>query len=263
MLIVFNIAVFSLQSYKFGADGFFGGEGVSEWHKSWGVFSVHLYQGGVFSFEALLQNASINTAYSGVELPVWSTAFTAMFLHADIGHIAGNMLFLWIFGDNVEHAMGHIRFLVFYLLVGFLGAMLYAWTASPESIIPMLGASGAISGVLGAYMLYYPTKDIHVVYSLPGGHIGDTYVPAMMLIGGYLLIDLYGGFMSYGSTSGGTAFFAHVGGMVGGLLLGLVFRDYSVLLLDSDRRRIVLDRVHHCSDEVKDRLRQLREDPTK
>ena len=152
-------------------------------------------------------------------LPTWQTVFTAMFMHASILHIAGNMLFLWIFGNNVEDAMGHVRFLVFYLLAG-LAAMALQVAVDPSSTAPAIGASGAIAGVLGAYMLLYPrARVITLVFII--FFVTILEVPAVVLLGFWFLLQvLYGqAQLSDPTGGGGVAYFAHIGGFVAGMAL--------------------------------------------
>ncbi|NOT64047.1 MAG: rhomboid family intramembrane serine protease [Acidobacteria bacterium] len=151
--------------------------------------------------------------------PVYLTLLSAMFMHGDIAHIGGNMLYLWIFGDNVEDRMGHAKFLMFYLLTGLLASIAQI-AVGPNSIIPNLGASGAIAGVLGAYLILFPQKGIRVMmgYSV-------TMVPAIVVVGLWGLLQFIGGFGQLGREGGGVAYMAHVGGFVAGMVLVFVFRN--------------------------------------
>lgn len=153
----------------------------------------------------------------------WWTLVTHMFLHGSWMHIIGNMWFLWIFGNNVEDSMGHLRFVVFYLLCGFAAAGLQI-VSDPASIVPMVGASGAIGGVMGAYILLYPRVTVHMLVIL-GFYITTLAIPAVWMLGYWFLLQLLGGFTSVGSEGGGVAFWAHVGGFVAGGVLILLFRD--------------------------------------
>ncbi len=154
-----------------------------------------------------------------------STVVTAMFVHGGWLHLIGNMLFLWVFGDNVEDAMGHGRYLLFYLLAG-AGAVALQVYVDPESPIPMVGASGAIAGVLGAYLVLYPRATVAVV--IPWfWFFGAFPVPAAFLIVFWFLLQLLSGVAALGTASGvteGIAFWAHVGGFAAGLALVWVFR---------------------------------------
>jgi membrane associated rhomboid family serine protease len=155
-----------------------------------------------------------------IALPAILTLITSMFLHGGWMHLLGNMLYLWIFGNNIEDVMGHAKFVVFYVLSGILAALSHALT-DPSSPIPMVGASGAISAVLGAYLLLFPRA--HILVLLPG--IGMTRVPAGIVLGMWFVTQLISGGMSVGATGGGVAFFAHIGGFVGGMaLIGLFKR---------------------------------------
>jgi membrane associated rhomboid family serine protease len=141
------------------------------------------------------------------------TVLTSMFMHGGLLHIAGNMLFLHIFGDNVEDEVGHVRYVAFYLLAG-IGAAAAQFFVDPSSRVPMVGASGAIAGVLGAYMVLHPSAPIMVL--LPIGLFIE--LPAWLVTGLWFAIQLYSGVGSLGASSG-VAFFAHIGGFIVGLLL--------------------------------------------
>jgi len=150
----------------------------------------------------------------------WSliSLFTSMFLHGGFAHLLGNMWFMWIFGDNVESALGHVRYLVFYFLCG-IGAAVAQTAINLDSMIPMIGASGAISGVLAAYMLQYPKARVHVFMFL--FIFFTTFrVPAFVVIGFWFLEQLTNGLGSLGlDISGGVAWFAHIGGFIVGAVL--------------------------------------------
>jgi membrane associated rhomboid family serine protease len=166
-------------------------------------------------------------------LPPPATIFTSMFLHAGFLHLAGNMWFLWIFGNNVEDAMGHVRFLIFYVLCGVV-AVFSQVLPNPGSITPMVGASGAISGVLGAYMLLYPRA--RVLLGLPVGFliIQLGRFPAVWVLAAWFVLQLVMGSISAteipGRTEGKIAFGAHIGGFVAGLLLVTFFKRRGVPL---------------------------------
>ncbi|UCF70047.1 MAG: rhomboid family intramembrane serine protease [candidate division WOR-3 bacterium] len=150
------------------------------------------------------------------------TVFTSMFIHADsIMHIVGNMLFLWIFADNVEDRMGHLRFLLFYFFCGICAALLQS-AISPASKIPMIGASGAVSGVLGAYILLFPKARVLALIPL-GFFLRISYLPSFIFLGIWFLYQFLFGFSSLGAR-GGVAYFAHIGGFIAGLLLALPFK---------------------------------------
>jgi membrane associated rhomboid family serine protease len=157
---------------------------------------------------------------------VYLTLLISMFMHGGIAHIAGNMLFLWIFGDNVEDRMGHVRYLIFYLVCGVAASLAHVFTtamlASQQAslLIPSLGASGAISGVLGGYILLYPRRRVTVILFR-----FLTEVPAYVAIGIWFAFQLISGLgmLGGGSQQGGVAYAAHVGGFVAGLVLVKVF----------------------------------------
>jgi membrane associated rhomboid family serine protease len=149
------------------------------------------------------------------------TIFTSMFMHGGLLHLGGNLLFLYIFGDNVEDSIGHVRYLAFYLLSG-IGAALAQVLTNPVSQLPMVGASGAIAGVLGAYMVLYPRAPITVLNPPPLWLFFGFFivVPAWFVIGAWFALQLLSGVGSLGALeTGGVAFFAHVGGFLSGLLL--------------------------------------------
>ena len=151
------------------------------------------------------------------------TLFTSMFMHAGWLHLGSNMLYLWIFGDNVEDRFGHIQYLIFYLLCG-LAALFAQLAFNMTSNIPNLGASGAIAGVLGAYILLFPGKPVRV---LVGNRVAQ--VSALIVIGGWFILQLFSGVGSIANTAdtGGVAFLAHIGGFVAGFLLTFLFRGSS------------------------------------
>ena len=155
--------------------------------------------------------------------PIYLTLLSAMFMHGGLAHIGGNMLYLWIFGDNVEDLMGHVRFLIFYLLTGLLASVTQIFFA-PNSIIPNLGASGAIAGVLGAYIVSFPHQSVRV---LMWGRIVEF--PALIVIGLWGVLQFVSGFgqVTTAGNSGGVAYMAHVGGFVAGMVLVFLFRDKS------------------------------------
>ena len=156
----------------------------------------------------------------------WLDVVTSMFMHGGWGHLLGNMWFLWIFGNNVEDSMGHVRFALFYLLCGAAAAALQV-AADPGSTVPMVGASGAIGGVMGAYVILYPRVNVHMLVVL-GFYITTIAVPAVFMLGYWFLMQLLGGWFSP-VEGGGVAFWAHVGGFVAGALLVFLFRDRRLL----------------------------------
>jgi membrane associated rhomboid family serine protease len=149
------------------------------------------------------------------------TIFSSMFMHGGLFHIAGNMLYLWIFGNNVEDVLGHGRYLIFYLASGVAAAL--AQTAiGPGSPVPMVGASGAVSGVLGAYLLLFPHAHVTTLIIL-GFFFRLVKIPAVFVLGFWIVVQVLNGLGSFGA-SGGVAFFAHIGGFVAGMGLLFVLR---------------------------------------
>ena len=157
----------------------------------------------------------------------WYAPVTSMFMHGSWMHIIGNMWFLWIFGNNVEDAMGHFRFIIFYLLCGLAAAALQTGL-NPSSAVPMVGASGAIGGVMGAYILLYPRVHVHLLIFF-GFFITTIAVPAVFMLGYWFVLQLLGGFTSLGAQGGGVAFWAHIGGFGAGAILMYLFRDKKLL----------------------------------
>jgi membrane associated rhomboid family serine protease len=154
-----------------------------------------------------------------IPAPFWTTTLTSMFLHGGWMHLGGNMLYLWIFGDNLEKVMGHLRFLLFYLICGVAAAAAHI-IFNPNSMVPTVGASGAISGVLGGYLLLFPRNRVRV---LTRG--GVAHVPALLVLGFWIVIQFINGMGSVVNTpeTGGVAYLAHIGGFVAGLVLVKLF----------------------------------------
>jgi membrane associated rhomboid family serine protease len=149
---------------------------------------------------------------------VWFTLLISMFMHGGWAHLGGNMLYLWVFGDNIENRLGHLRYLIFYLLVGLIASLAHVFTTQVmghNMLIPSLGASGAISGVLGAYLLLYPTRRVHVFFIFT-----IVSVPALLALGLWIVLQIMNGMGALGgSEAGGVAYAAHIGGFFAGLLL--------------------------------------------
>ena len=190
---------------------------------------VSLYQLGLpeSSYSALIYQMGVipDEVTTGVrfapDFPVPLTLFTSMFLHGGLLHLAGNMLYLWIFGNNVEDATGHFRFFVFYLVCG-LGAAAAQIAVNPRSEVPMIGASGAIAGVLGAYMLMFPRARVLTLIPI-FIFIRLVYLPAIVVLGLWFLYQILLS-SSAQRSGGGVAFFAHIGGFVCGMVLIWFFR---------------------------------------
>jgi membrane associated rhomboid family serine protease len=186
-----------------------------------GLLAQFLQSGAVVPVE-------LTQSFEGVmvrpgQLPEWATLITSQFLHGGWLHLLGNMLFLWIFGNNVEDVLGHVKYLVFYLLCGVLAA-LTQWFFYPTSVVPSLGASGAIAGVMGAYIVRFPLVSILTIVS-----IFPLRVPAFAFLGIWFVQQAFYSFASLnvttniGMQNGGIAYWAHAGGFLFGAILGLLF----------------------------------------
>ena len=181
----------------------------------------------IFTYGSIPYELTHNVALHPLPIPVYLTIFTSMFMHGGWLHILGNMLFLWIFGDNVEDSMGHVKYLLFYLLGG-VAAAIGQTLIAPDSTIPMVGASGAIAAVMAAYLVNFPKNLVRVLVFL-GFFVTVFRIPALIMIGIWFVLQFITGIASLGvptaEQSGGIAFFAHVGGFIAGLLLVFLFRN--------------------------------------
>jgi membrane associated rhomboid family serine protease len=181
-----------------------------------------------FIFEFGAVPGDLTTAFPSLTpeaISIYSTVFTSMFMHGSILHFGGNMLFLWVFGANIEDAMGHFGYLMFYLAGGLSAAIAHI-AFEPQSMVPMIGASGAISAVMGAYLLLFPTGSIRVLVFV--GIPLIFAVPALIMLGIWFATQLISGMAALegaGDAAGGIAFWAHVGGFVAGAVLVWFFRD--------------------------------------
>lgn len=205
LLLLTNIAVFIYQITR-------GEDGMARF---------------VFSYAAIpFELTEFTDIPPTIDYPIWVTAFTSMFMHGGLLHIASNMLYLWVFGDNIEDAMGPGRFLLFYVLCG-LGALAAQIVIDPGSQTPIVGASGAIAGVLGAYLMLFPRGRVNVVTFIV---IIPFFLrlPAVIVIGFWILIQFFSGWASLGpnveEATGGVAYFAHIGGFLTGVILIWFFR---------------------------------------
>lgn len=183
----------------------------------------------VYSFGAIpavvFGEARLPDALSAI--PGWATLISSMFLHGGLLHLGGNMLYLWIFGNNVEDAMGHGRFVAFYLICGIAAALAHAVT-DPSSEIPMVGASGAISGVLGAYLILHPKARVYVLVFLWIG----LWLPAWTVLALWFVGQGISAFGAEAGAGAGVAWWAHIGGFVAGMALVFPFRRRGVALMD-------------------------------
>jgi membrane associated rhomboid family serine protease len=213
-LIVVNVLAFFYELSL-------GPEGLEGFFQDYAVIPARYFAAGYVDPFGLVQQFAL----TDLVVPV----FTAMFLHGGWAHIGGNMLYLWIFGDNVEDRMGHGRFLFFYLLSGVLATLAHIMF-NPHSQVPSLGASGAIAGVLGAYLLLYPRARVVTLVPI-FFFIQFVPIPAVILLGFWFLQQFFAGAMSLGAASaqtGGVAWWAHIGGFVTGMALVHLFKrkDY-------------------------------------
>jgi membrane associated rhomboid family serine protease len=211
LLIVVNFAVFLWVYYLSG-------------HTNWLVANLSVIPAEIR--QCPWSTCVLYTSNQELTTPAWLTLFTAMFMHGGWEHILGNLLFLWIFGDNVEDAMGHLRYLIFYLICGVLAGLAQVFITlnfdpSPtDALVPNLGASGAIAGVLAAYLVLYPHARVNSLIFI-GFFFTFTRISAVLLIGFWFILQFIPAVTSLGQTSGGggVAVWAHVGGFVAGLLL--------------------------------------------
>lgn len=212
-LIVLNVAVFLWELSL-------GPEGLQRAAYALGVVPAVLFD-----------QARLDPALAVV--PAELTLLTSMFLHGGWMHLIGNMLYLWIFGNNIEDAMGHGRFILFYLLSGLAAALAQAWMF-PEARIPMIGASGAVSGVLGAYLLLYPHARVLVGIPL-GFYLHTVYLPAMLVLGFWFLLQVFNSAAATGG-EGGVAWYAHIGGFIAGMVLIPIFKYRHVRFFNPPHR---------------------------
>jgi len=182
------------------------------------VFLI-MWMAGSSQESLLYQYAMVPADFAkGVDLRDVTSIFTSMFMHAGFAHIGGNMLYLWIFGDNVEDRLGHLRYLVFYLVGGVVASLAHILT-NPSSQIPTVGASGAIAAVLGAYLVLFPRSRVATFVPI-GFFMRLTMIPAIIVLGFWFVMQLFSGVMSIGGADvGGVAVWAHVGGFVAGVVM--------------------------------------------
>lgn len=190
------------------------GRGASEFIAALGLIPIEITRG--------VEMTPVHGIAPGV------TLFSSMFLHAGLLHLGGNMMFLWIFGNNVEDSTGHFRFLAFYLLTGLAAAGTHI-LLHPDSQVPLVGASGAVSGVLGAYFLLYPRARVLTLVIL-GFFFQTLLIPASIFLGIWFILQFLSASMSLGGKAAGVAWFAHVGGFVAGMPLLLLMKKRDVRL---------------------------------
>ena len=186
---------------------------------------VFLFLSGPSQESLVYEFALIPSNYSnGIELGDLTDIFTSMFMHAGLLHLLGNMLYLWIFGDNIEDSLGSLRYLAFYLVGGVVASLAH-YLINPASQLPTVGASGAIAAVLGAYLVLYPRARVATFIPI-GFFLRLTMIPASIVLGLWFVLQLFNGVMTFGAADmGGTAFWAHIGGFVAGVLLAFLFKS--------------------------------------
>jgi len=172
----------------------------------------------------------------------WQTLFSSMFLHGSWMHLIGNMWFLWIFGNNVEDSMGHLRFLLFYLLTGLVAALAQVFT-DPSSAVPMVGASGAISAIMGAYLVLFPRASVYTLFVIVV-FVRVIPLPAWVMLGYWIVIQVFSS-MAVPATGGGVAYAAHIGGFLAGLLLIVFFRNPKLVAAKRSGIRLPRHEIEH------------------
>lgn len=189
------------------------------------AYNIMVYRYGFIPVEY----TSLTPLFPQIALPLGVSAFTSMFLHGGFFHLAGNMLYLWIFGDNIEDHLGPVKFVIFYLISG-LAAVLIFTVTSPGSKVPLIGASGAIAGVLGAYMFMYPRARVNTLIFF-GFFIQVVRIPAKILLGFWFILQLFYALpgLAVGGGGSGVAWFAHVGGFAFGYLFFRLSRKRPVV----------------------------------
>jgi len=198
-----------------------------------GVYGLQ-WLSGPYQEELVYTFALIPAEFSGGFSPGGvMDIFTSMFMHGSLLHIGGNMLYLWIFGDNVEDSMGHLKYLIFYLIGGVGAAMAHIFF-NPNSVVPTVGASGAIAAVLGAYLVLYPRSRVLTLIPL-GIFFRFTTVPAIIVLGMWFVLQLFNGMFTLGGPdAGGVAFWAHIGGFVVGMILAKLFANRAQGVLEPE-----------------------------
>jgi membrane associated rhomboid family serine protease len=214
VLIAINVLVFILQL-----------SGGDEFTAAYAAIPYEITTGEDLTRAVQLRGVGVIPQAPG-PTPIYLTILTSMFMHGGFMHIIGNMLYLWIFGDNIEDNFGHVKFLAFYLICGVVASLSQIFV-DPTSVIPTVGASGAIAGVLGAYLIMFPRNRVRSI--LPLGFIWTTVeLPAIAVLGFWIVIQVFSQYTAFTNTrmaqGGGVAYMAHIGGFVAGVLLVFLFR---------------------------------------
>lgn len=217
VIIGLNLLVFLYELAIGGIGLLFGSDSLrlTLFFLTWGFIPRELTEG--ISYQSFISPGDIETP-----VPTWATIFTSMFIHGGFLHLAGNMMFLWVFGSNIEARLGHVGYLLFYLVTG-VAATLSHWIVDQSSPIPLVGASGAIAGVMGAYVMLYPRNRINSIIIF--FFITVVQLSAMLLLGFWFLWQLFQALFYIGvSSQVSVAFWAHVGGFVAGVAIIAVYR---------------------------------------
>ena len=226
-LIALNAAVFLYELL------FLGGFQTTQFFYNWGLIPAKLSE-GLSEFGQVCEGQIISTPLGAVcqgtildleaHNEVWVTVLSSMFIHGGFMHFAGNMVYLWVFGANIEDGLGHIKYLVFYLACGVAAALTQVYI-DPDSRIPLIGASGAVAGILGAYIIMYPYNRITTILFF--GLMFVIRVPALFLLGFWFFIQNVlpglGSLVTTASNTGGVAFWAHIGGFIAGFLVMTIY----------------------------------------
>lgn len=212
------VFLYELVISGFGVLGGGSSAQLSAFFFTWGFIPLELTQGEPFT--------RLGTGFSSLNIetpvPTWVTIFSSLFMHGGLMHLAGNVMFLWVFGDNIEDRMGHLKYLLFYLVAGVI-ATLSHWLIDPSSQVPLIGASGAIAGVLGAYLMLYPHNRIKVLVIF--FFITALQLRAMWVLGIWFVWNLFQALASFGiSDQVSVAFFAHIGGFVFGAGIIVIYK---------------------------------------
>ena len=216
-VIGLNLLVFLYELALGGIGLLFGADNLrlTTFFLTWGFIPRELTEG--MAYQTFIYPGDVATP-----LPTWATVFSSMFIHGGLLHLAGNLMFLWVFGSNIEARLGHVKYLLFYLGAG-VAATLTHWLTEPASVTPLVGASGAIAGVMGAYLMLYPRNRINslIIFFF----ITVIRVSALLLLGFWFLLQLVQGLFSLGlSTQVSVAFWAHVGGFVAGVVIIAIYK---------------------------------------
>ena len=224
-LLGINVLVFLFELFL-GRSLFFSDNiDVTRFFLQWGLIPIELTSGVEITERPFLLTDGRNVNIYNVDvtspIPTWGTAFTSMFIHGGWLHLLGNMLYLWVFGGNIEDRFGHLTFLLFYLGAG-LAAVWTHVALNMDSNVPLVGASGAIAGVTGAYLVLFPFGRIRTLIFFV--FIMAIEIPAILVLGFWFILQLFQGVGGLGALDAGVAHWAHVGGFVAGVLCGLLFK---------------------------------------